>query len=46
MTPRPVTLRRYAEAVDHALARHLFWLFTGAMLALAAIFPLAAKLAV
>jgi hypothetical protein len=32
--------------VDHALARHLFWLFSGAMLALAAIFPLAAKLVI
>jgi hypothetical protein len=26
--------------MDHALARHVFWLFAGAMLALAAIYPL------
>ena len=25
--------------MSHNLARHVFWLFTGAMLALAAIFP-------
>jgi len=25
--------------MDHALARHVFWLFTAAMLALAAIYP-------
>jgi hypothetical protein len=25
--------------MDHALARHVFWLFTGAMVALAVIYP-------
>lgn len=35
-----VTSAGYARGMDHALARHLFWLFTGALTALAAITPL------
>ncbi|HZR69347.1 MAG TPA: hypothetical protein VFB01_09870 [Burkholderiales bacterium] len=34
-----VTCARYAGGMDHTLARHLFWLFTGALVALSAIYP-------
>ena len=37
---KAVTSRGYAAGMDHTLARHLFWLFTGALVALAAITPL------
>jgi hypothetical protein len=30
--------------MDHSLARHVFWLFTGAMTALVAIYPVYAVL--
>jgi hypothetical protein len=39
-----VTSPRYARGMDHALARHVFWLFTAAMLALAAIYPVYARI--
>jgi hypothetical protein len=35
-----VTSAGYARGMDHSLARHLFWLFAGALTALAAITPL------
>jgi hypothetical protein len=34
-----VTFARYSGGMDHALARHVFWLYNGAMLALALIYP-------
>jgi hypothetical protein len=34
-----VIFARYADGMDHALARHVFWLYNGAMLALAMIYP-------
>ena len=34
-----VTSAGYARGMDHTLARHLFWLFAGALTALAAITP-------
>jgi hypothetical protein len=35
----PVTSAGYARGMDHSLARHLFWLFTGALVALTAVYP-------
>jgi hypothetical protein len=37
---RSVTSAGYSRGMDHTLARHVFWLFTGAMVALASVYPL------
>ena len=39
-----VTSTGYARGMDHTLARHAFWLLTAAMLALAVIYPVYARI--